>query len=514
MSKTIENYIMDLFSTGVSEEKVPEILLYYQAWAGKTVTLPEPTCRHTMLIKKILDSSYVLPFEVTEESCTGDRYLWDLINGTNTMLQNTPKSDMEKYFHLLIGGLVESLPDPNSSSLSYWMNELVKSFFIEFTETGNPVTCNPVENYPLDVSLSFTPTQEGTGDPSPENVRPIAGWNSLQMTRCGKNLLDFGIKDISQTTNGVTVNYNATTQVITMSGTSESQGNTIVFQIPVTSLSFTSGQKYTITSNTPTDAYTQFTYYTNEGALKALAYNTSSGAITFVIPDDFRQMKHFQIGVEPSFNLTVPVEVSFQLELGSTPTDYEPYQGDTYDMALPEKVYGGTVDCVTGEGEKTWETIVIDEDFIANNVFADYGSDQGKPGFYILRALNGAYNRINGLCSHAVVASNSNPYPDANSFIWLGVNNNNFIYWLDAFAAFGVSSLDDAKNALIAQATAGTPVTIAYQLAAPEPFEVSPQPVLALDGVNTLYTDGDSVTVSGKSYSFAFLQKVNSLKME
>src|SRR5699024_7333821 len=168
-------------------------------------------------------------------------------------------------------------------------------------------------------------------------------------------------------------------------------------------------------------------------------------------------------------------------------------------LTLPETIYGGTVDAVTGEGEKTWETIVINEDFIANHVFTDYGGNLGKPGFSIFKALNGDYNRINGLCSHAVVASNSNPYPDANSFIWLGVSNT-VIYWLDAFAAFGVSSLDDAKNALIAQATAGTPVTIAYQLATPEPFQASGnQPIPALAGLNTVYTDGNSLAVSGRS---------------
>ena len=39
--------------------------------------------------------------------------------------------------------------------------------------TGNPVVCHPVEGYPLGVTVDFAPIQEGAGDPSPENIRPI-----------------------------------------------------------------------------------------------------------------------------------------------------------------------------------------------------------------------------------------------------------------------------------------------------------------------------------------------------
>ena len=46
-------------------------------------------------------------------------------------------------------------------------------------ETGNPAQCYPVENYPLGCKVSWEPTQEGTGDPSPENVRPIKGRDSV-----------------------------------------------------------------------------------------------------------------------------------------------------------------------------------------------------------------------------------------------------------------------------------------------------------------------------------------------
>lgn len=108
----------------IPEIDFPEAILYYEAWSGRSLVLPNPTCRHTMLIKKIIDPSYELPFTVTEDSCYADRYLWDLINGTTEMLAKEPKTDMAKYFHLMLGGTVDIMPDPNSSTMSYWLNQV------------------------------------------------------------------------------------------------------------------------------------------------------------------------------------------------------------------------------------------------------------------------------------------------------------------------------------------------------------------------------------------------------
>ena len=63
------------------------------------------------------------------------------------------------------------------------------------SETGNPVVCYPVSSYPLSVKASWEPTQEGSGDPSPDSVRPIKGRDSVTVERCGTNLSS--ISDIS-----------------------------------------------------------------------------------------------------------------------------------------------------------------------------------------------------------------------------------------------------------------------------------------------------------------------------
>ena len=67
----------------------------------------------------------------------------------------------------------------------------------EYTVTGNPVsfTTNVAKNL-KQLKIPFTPIQSGSGDPSPDNVRPITGWTGVNATRCGKNLFNvLTIKD-------------------------------------------------------------------------------------------------------------------------------------------------------------------------------------------------------------------------------------------------------------------------------------------------------------------------------
>lgn len=59
---------------------------------------------------------------------------------------------------------------------------------------------------------------------------------------------------------------------------------------------------------------------------------------------------------------------------------------------------------------------------------------------------------------------------------------------------------DEWKSYLAAQYAAGTPVQIAYKMATPEPFTATgAQPIPALSGVNTVMTDADALTVTGRA---------------
>lgn len=70
-------------------------------------------------------------------------------------------------------------------------------------------------------------------------------------------------------------------------------------------------------------------------------------------------------------------------------------------------------------------------------------------------------------------------------------------------------TLDGYAAQYAAQYAAGTPVQIAYKLAEPVPFTAAgAQPIPALSGTNTLLTDADSVSVSGRADLIHIIKKM------
>lgn len=118
--------VTDVISKNAWFDPYAELALYYKALAGfaSLEDLPMPHSRESSLVRKLLDSSYELGFTVTENSSRNERYLWDLINGTTSMLANVPKSDTEKFLHVMIGGTVEEYPTVDTE-LDYWMDKCV-----------------------------------------------------------------------------------------------------------------------------------------------------------------------------------------------------------------------------------------------------------------------------------------------------------------------------------------------------------------------------------------------------
>ena len=288
-----------------------------------------------------------------------------------------------------------------NTSEAWSSKKIVDTLCPSFTETGNPITCNPVEGYPLGVTITMEPIQAGSGDPSPDNVRPITGRDGVQVTRCGKNLL------------------NLETQTFT-----RNKEVLLDDEIPPGS--------YTLSANVQTNsgsASCLVNFLDSQNALVASIYmpvsDTSQWRFTLsrkvkVLSVFAAQNNAEAIGHQATLS-------NIQLELGSTPTAYEPYQGSTTTLTLPETIYGGTVDAVTGVGSKTWGYI------------ASYNGES-LPGEWI--------------SDRDVYSAGASP-------------------------------------------TAGAQV--AYKLATPETFQATGNQALpAVAGLNTVYTDGDSLAVSGR----------------
>lgn len=194
---------------------------------------------------------------------------------------------------------------------------------------------------------------------------------------------------------------------------------------------------------------------------------------------------------------------NLQITPGTTaPTTYTPYIGQTNPLTLPETVYGGEVDAVSGEGQETQKLVILN----GTESWNSWGINAHNPaitGFYTYDINDYDAKNVKGICSH-LETPNQDVWGGRNAGIGFATvgSSRYFMFSMmtsslpDISAGHEVASL---KAYLAAQNAAGTPVQIAYKLAEPIPFTATgAQPLPALAGVNTVLTDADSATVTGR----------------
>lgn len=327
-------------------------------------------------------------------------------------------------------------------------------------ETGNPLQCYPVANYPLGVTASWEPTQEGSGTPSPENIRPIHGRDSVQVERCGENLLN--IAPFTKLTNkGITYEY-VTNGGIHISGTATATVDSPTFAVG----HLPPGKYYGIDIGTSIAA--SIVVRRNGANL----WLNAKGAFEILAGDVIKYW--YMIATNGA---TLDTTVYPYIVPGTTaPTTYAPYIGQANTLALPSTIYGGTVDAVTGEGQETWQA----KSFNGTENWALY-DDGSSAKFFYTADYTVDSEPLDTICSH---------------FSKAAFTRGTIIrVYTSVF-----TDLDAYKDYLTAQYAAGTPVQIAYKLATPTPFTATgAQPIPALPGVNTVLTDADSATVTGRA---------------
>lgn len=352
-----------------------------------------------------------------------------------------------------------------------------------------------VEGYPLGVKVSWEPTQEGSGDPSPENIRPIKGRTEVKVERCGKNLLkNKGNKTIS----GIEWTFDDQ-GLISIKGTIGQNLSDYFFwgETVENSEAFTTHVDLVLSSNYITnDSNCIFGVRSDAGLLQ------NGGRLNRVsIPSGTRIYGVFM----RVLNATVDYSgIYAQLELGSTVTPYEPYTGSTTDITLPSTVYGGEADAVRGEGQEIWKLVTLDgtEEW---NTWGVNANNAAVTGFYTYGINDYDVKEKLGKCSHN---AQDKPGTWGGGNIGIGFSTTGpkryFIYNVPTAILSDISNsaaaIKSLKAYFAAQLAAGTPVQVAYRLADPKPFTATGGAAIpALSGTNTVLTDADSVTVTGRA---------------
>ena len=315
--------------------------------------------------------------------------------------------------------------------------------------------------------VDIEPVQAGSGDPSPDNVRPITGWTGANVTRTGKNLFD---SNSLLEASGWTVSdgiYSGLNNALHIS-----------FSGGVPNLKFKENTRYTFSTKfrcTNNKATIVGFYYKDGTKTENYLSETTETIKTFTSQANKTvSYLYFSYGGSDTIYLS-----ECQLEEGSTASTYEPYTGTTYPISwqsVAGTVYGGTLDVVNG-------MLTVDRAMVDLGTLTWSGSQRFTA--IVQDSLKPVGDRAipNWVCSALKIATPNGVYGNAADYA--------VSYYGSLIIQARINDITDAATFK----TAMSGVQLVYELATPVTYQLTPQQVALLQGVNNIWADCGDTTV-------------------
>lgn len=425
---------------------------------------------------------------VNPTSCSATGVALHIGTGASHAVKTEPQDltpEQQEQARKNIGAQAEGVIDDTqiSNKTAYSSLKTIDTICPPFNVTGPIVTCYPVADYPLHVVSELEVVQEGTGDPSPDNVRPFKLYNGAKTVQTGKNLIPFRLPKITSQ-NGITI-------------TKTKSGEFRVFGQKTTDDVVTFVLASNLSAITPTGSVflSGCPKNINNYFLRCYQYGPPIQS-----NDDYGDGKTFRIyskdwNIAIIIKTNVPIDIIFQpmLSVGAEkPAEFEPYQEETFTATFQQPVLGGKLDW-----EKGYD----------NGYKAFMAVGDASEGWGTLEAAAGAARFASTRLQNLIPSSTSEADAYSDRFRLLDKGQT-----YDGIVGFTVTdqivicpgpniatTLDDWLAYLQAQAAAGTPVTFVIPYV-PEytPVDITGSPV-SKGGEENYYSDTGDTTVSGRA---------------
>lgn len=354
------------------------------------------------------------------------------------------------------GTPVPSTADQYENNAKYWAEQslanqygayIVKSASGEIASFSDGADDVPMKS----LNVTITPKQSGSGDPSPDNVRPITGTSTANVHVTGTNAWDEEWQNGYWSSGG----FSSDTRFLGCKNLIPVKPNTsYYFKAPAVCeiFGYDSGQTY----------------------LRKLL-NASNGVIA--VPSDVYYITF-------SSNLTNTITTynnDISINYPSTDHEYHPYTGHTTPVPLGQTVYGGTVDVVSGVLTVTHAVYTFD----GTEIWSQYGS---SAAWWSSAIQNAMYSETGGeiICDRfAGQSAGAGSAHTADGDIWL---QNSSVFKRVYICNSGASSSSDMQ-------TYTTGAEAVYELATPQTYQLTPQEVKTLLGTNNVWADTGAVGV-------------------
>ena len=365
------------------------------------------------------------------------------------------------------------------TSLKEEITDIIDSAYVTDTASGSIASFpDGADNVPAkSLTVNIEPVQEGSGDPSPTNIRPISGRTQAVVTRTGKNLLPF--VNSTSTQHGVTVKGNSD-GTYSWSGTATSN-NAVQFNVTVP---ITHGVYRFISSAD---------IITGVGNV-SLYYTDITGTEKVLYPDrtiDLSTSKNIRIAffTQAGATINLPSVELMLIRESETDTTFEPYTAQTVTIDLGGTIYGGTLDVTTG-------VLTVDRTIKSSGWSRERKDSSGKcwligetPGCI---PYDAAEVPSRSITSHFACNSLEN----------IRTNNSGLaLFYRSAWVA-GYGDNSDALDTILQT------LEVVYPLSTPQTYQLTPQEVTTLLSQNNIFSDAGTVDVEYRADTKLYIEKL------
>ena len=320
----------------------------------------------------------------------------------------------------------------------------------------------------------FNPIQEGSGDPSPDNVRNIVGWDGIEVNSCGKNLWNNediiygywtdsnGKQSVNQRgcrTQYIYVTSNTTIQLFyygvqpySASIIELNDNKEFIKRTHIAWEGVTNPKSLTITTSNETKYIYAQTY----------TYTSSNSKMTYDLLCSYKMQMEF-----------------------NTITSYEPYKGNIYSEDWSSEVgtvYGGYVDLAKGE-------LVATHKFVIYN-----GQEDGWNTYYVSHQIH--FTRVISDKKIKMNSSISNLFPNANNIVFGDRKEYSVFGDHNTLPRIYVNAPYEMPNGVTEwkEWLSANPLQVCYELAEPIHYSLTPQQLLTFKGENNIWSDTNGQT--------------------
>lgn len=307
--------------------------------------------------------------------------------------------------------------------------------------------------------VDIDPVQSGSGDPSPSNVRPISGWDEVDINVTGVNIWD---------------------EEWEVGGIDPSSGTNVSYSTRIRSKNYiplVSGMTYSfnyVGSSISNNGLVVVFYDSNKEYVQG-SWRQSSFS-PFTVPSN---VKYMRFATGDGYGATYNNDIS--INYPATDTSYHiGTNNESYPIPLGQTVYGGVLDAVSGKLTLTkgYKALTSADNYSYNGTFVGVASQwvftPNPP------KANGVDNFFSNRFKTAV--------GDASLYNVNGRATNGNIY-------FNIPESIGSDVTLAKQWFANNPTQICYELATPIEVQLTPTEVKTLLGLNNIWADSGEVTV-------------------